>query len=152
MASRTGLALHRQARRGPASAAVIIFLAGWISLTFLEEDVDALFVFRVDFSRVVVRAVAGIDDAPLQAALDRLADADILLVHGVPPDADYRFKHALIRSFKTRLMRTCSRGVFRIGRVNWFWRAPRYCLLDLPPIARPASAESRLFHAASLWT
>ena len=37
------------------------------------------------------------DDTPLQAALDRLADADILLVQGLPPDADYRFKHALIQ-------------------------------------------------------
>jgi predicted ATPase len=37
------------------------------------------------------------DDTPLQAALDRLADADILLVQGLPPDADYRYKHALIQ-------------------------------------------------------
>jgi Phage integrase family len=33
----------------------------------------------------------------LQAALDRLADADILLVQGPPPDSDYRFTHALIQ-------------------------------------------------------
>ena len=45
----------------------------------------------------LLRAVAGMDDAPLQAALERLADADILLVQGLPPDADYRFKHALIQ-------------------------------------------------------
>ena len=50
-----------------------------------------------DFSYALLRAVAGIDDTPLQAALDRLADADILLVQGLPPDADYRFKHALIQ-------------------------------------------------------
>ena len=50
-----------------------------------------------DFSYALLRAVAGMDDAPLQAALDRLADADILLVQGLPPDADYRFKHALIQ-------------------------------------------------------
>ena len=37
------------------------------------------------------------DDTPLQVALDQLADADILLVQGLPPDADYRFKHALIQ-------------------------------------------------------
>ena len=37
------------------------------------------------------------DDAPLQAALDRLAEADILFVQGLPPEADYRFKHALIQ-------------------------------------------------------
>ena len=50
-----------------------------------------------DFSYSLLRAVAGMDDTPLQAALDRLADADILLVQGLPPDADYRFKHALIQ-------------------------------------------------------
>ena len=37
------------------------------------------------------------EDAPLQAALERLAEADILLVQGLPPESDYRFKHALIQ-------------------------------------------------------
>jgi tetratricopeptide (TPR) repeat protein len=50
-----------------------------------------------DFSYQLVRAVAGIDDTPLQAALERLAEAAILLVRGLPPEADYRFKHALIQ-------------------------------------------------------
>jgi predicted ATPase len=36
-------------------------------------------------------------DGPLQAALEKLAEADILLVQGVPPESDYRFKHALIQ-------------------------------------------------------
>ena len=43
------------------------------------------------------RDVAGMEDAALQAALDRLADADIVLVQGAPPESDYRFKHALIQ-------------------------------------------------------
>jgi hypothetical protein len=33
----------------------------------------------------------------LQAALERLAEADILLVEGLPPESDYRFKHSLIQ-------------------------------------------------------
>ena len=49
------------------------------------------------FSYSLLRAVAGMDDAPLQAALEKLADADILLVEGLPPESDYRFKHALIQ-------------------------------------------------------
>jgi predicted ATPase len=49
------------------------------------------------FSYALLRAVTAIDDAPLQAALERLAEADILLVQGLPPDSDYRFKHALIQ-------------------------------------------------------
>jgi class 3 adenylate cyclase/predicted ATPase len=49
------------------------------------------------FSYALLGALAGTEDAALQAALDRLAEADILLVQGVPPDSDYRFKHALIQ-------------------------------------------------------
>ncbi|HLN48653.1 MAG TPA: AAA family ATPase, partial [Steroidobacteraceae bacterium] len=50
-----------------------------------------------DFSYALLRAVAGIEDAPLQIAIERLAEADILLVQGVTPESDYRFKHALIQ-------------------------------------------------------
>jgi class 3 adenylate cyclase/predicted ATPase len=50
-----------------------------------------------EFSYPLLRAAAGMDDTPLQTALDQLAEADILLVQGLPPDADYRFKHALIQ-------------------------------------------------------
>ena len=49
------------------------------------------------FSYGLLRALAGMEDAPLQAGLERLAEADILLVQGVPPESDYRFKHSLIQ-------------------------------------------------------
>jgi predicted ATPase len=49
------------------------------------------------FSYGLLRDVAAMEDAPLQAALERLAEADIVLVQGLPPDSDYRFKHALIQ-------------------------------------------------------
>src|SRR5262249_7487374 len=49
------------------------------------------------FSYGLLRTLAGMEDAALQAALEQLAEADILLVQGVPPDCDYRFKHALIQ-------------------------------------------------------
>jgi len=50
-----------------------------------------------DFSYALLHAVAGMDEAPMHTALERLAEADILLVQGLPPDSDYRFKHALIQ-------------------------------------------------------
>ena len=49
------------------------------------------------FSYPLVRAVANMEDEALQAALERLAEADILLVQGLPPESEYRFKHALIQ-------------------------------------------------------
>jgi predicted ATPase len=50
-----------------------------------------------DFTYFSLRTVAGMEDALLQMALERLTEADILLVQGLPPDAEYRFKHALIQ-------------------------------------------------------
>jgi len=38
-----------------------------------------------DFSYGLLRDIAGMEDAPLQAALEKLADADIVLVQGLPP-------------------------------------------------------------------
>ena len=50
-----------------------------------------------NFSYGLLRDVAGMEEAQLQAALEKLAEADILLVQGLLPESDYRFKHALIQ-------------------------------------------------------
>ena len=48
------------------------------------------------FCYPLIRAVADMEDTALQTALERLAEADILLVQGLPPESEYRFKHVLI--------------------------------------------------------
>ena len=57
-----------------------------------------------EFSYALLKAVAAVDDRAaggvgdtLQAALDKLAEADLLFVEGAGPEATYRFKHALIQ-------------------------------------------------------
>src|SRR4029077_6748539 len=40
---------------------------------------------------------SAVDDRSLQTALERLAESGLLFVEGAPPNASYRFKHALIR-------------------------------------------------------
>src|SRR6202042_1116138 len=50
-----------------------------------------------DFAYALLRDVAEMDEQALQASLDRLVDADLLFVEGAPPEAKYRFKHALIQ-------------------------------------------------------
>ena len=50
-----------------------------------------------DFAYSLLRDVAGLDESALQPALERLTEADILFVEGAPPQANYRFKHALIQ-------------------------------------------------------
>src|SRR5271154_1467192 len=49
------------------------------------------------FSYALLKSVAGLDEGALQSALERLAQADILFVEGDGPQANYRFKHALIQ-------------------------------------------------------
>jgi class 3 adenylate cyclase/predicted ATPase len=49
------------------------------------------------FSFSLLRAAAAMEDSPLHQALEKLAEADILLVEGLPPQAEYRFKHTLIQ-------------------------------------------------------
>jgi predicted ATPase len=50
-----------------------------------------------DFTYSLLRDVALAEEPALQSSLDRLADADLLFVEGAPPQASYRFKHALIQ-------------------------------------------------------
>ena len=50
-----------------------------------------------DFVYALLRDVAGLDESALQPALERLTEADLLFVEGAPPEANYRFKHALIQ-------------------------------------------------------
>ncbi|MGH7840327.1 MAG: hypothetical protein ACREQT_02255 [Candidatus Binataceae bacterium] len=50
-----------------------------------------------DFPYELLHAVHPVAEAELQAALRKLADAELLYVRGIAPDATYQFKHALIR-------------------------------------------------------
>jgi class 3 adenylate cyclase/tetratricopeptide (TPR) repeat protein/ABC-type transport system involved in cytochrome c biogenesis ATPase subunit len=50
-----------------------------------------------DFSYTLLRSVAGRDDLALSAALGQLEEAELLLRRGTPPEASYRFKHALVQ-------------------------------------------------------
>ena len=50
-----------------------------------------------DFAYPLLRNIVEIAEPALQASLERLADSDLLFVEGAPPEATYRFKHALIQ-------------------------------------------------------
>jgi class 3 adenylate cyclase/tetratricopeptide (TPR) repeat protein len=50
-----------------------------------------------EFSYELLHAVHPIADEDLQRALRALADAELIYVRGIAPDATYQFKHALIR-------------------------------------------------------
>jgi hypothetical protein len=50
-----------------------------------------------DFTCTLLRAVGEVEEFTLESALDRLADADLLIAEGAGHAANYRFKHALIQ-------------------------------------------------------
>ena len=72
-----------------------------------------------DFSYPLIRAVREMEDAALETALERLAEADILLVQGLPPESEYRFKHALIQDAAYENLLKSRRQVLhrRVGEV-----------------------------------
>jgi predicted ATPase len=49
------------------------------------------------FRYASLRAVSGLPEGELQASLTRLVDAELVFQSGVPPDAVYTFKHALVQ-------------------------------------------------------
>jgi predicted ATPase len=50
-----------------------------------------------EFSYQLLRAVAGRDEPALRNALTQLEEAELLFHSGIPPDARYTFKHALVQ-------------------------------------------------------
>jgi predicted ATPase len=63
------------------------------------------------FSYAVLHAVAQLDEPTLQRELGRLVDAELLYQRGLPPQATYLFKHALIRDIAYEsLLRSTRQG------------------------------------------
>jgi class 3 adenylate cyclase/tetratricopeptide (TPR) repeat protein len=62
-----------------------------------RETLQTGAVLGGEFSYELLRAVAQLEDNELQRHLRTLTDAELLYVRGIPPEAAYQFKHALIR-------------------------------------------------------
>jgi tetratricopeptide (TPR) repeat protein len=54
-------------------------------------------VIGTEFSYELLHAVHPLAEEDLHGALRKLADAELIYVQGIPPEANYTFKHALIR-------------------------------------------------------
>jgi predicted ATPase len=62
-----------------------------------KEVIQVCAVIGGEFSYELLHAVHPIAEEDLQRVLRKLADAELLYVLGIAPDATYQFKHALIR-------------------------------------------------------
>jgi predicted ATPase/class 3 adenylate cyclase len=62
-----------------------------------KEVAQIASVIGREFSYELLQAVSEMPEGDLQAALARLADAELIYANGIPPDSAYTFKHALIQ-------------------------------------------------------
>jgi predicted ATPase/class 3 adenylate cyclase len=62
-----------------------------------KEVIQIGAVIGGEFSYGLLHAVDPISDEELQSCIRRASDAELVYVRGIPPDATYQFKHALIR-------------------------------------------------------
>ncbi len=71
------------------------------------------------FSYVLLQAVSESDDATLQRELTRLVQAELLYQRGLPPQATYTFKHALVTdaAYQSLLKSTRQQVHLRIAQV-----------------------------------
>ena len=75
------------------------------------------------FSYELLKAVADMEDAPLEVALEKLSDADIVLVEGVLPKASIASSTLLFRMRPTRI---CLRAGAKFCTVA----LPRFCVTN----------------------
>jgi class 3 adenylate cyclase len=62
-----------------------------------KEIAQLASVIGREFSYDLLRAVSPVSDEELRSGLARLANAELIYARGLPPQANYRFKHALIQ-------------------------------------------------------
>ena len=96
------------------------------------------------FSYEVLQAVTPLDEAPLQQALARLVDAELLYQRGVPPQATYMFKHALIQE-------AAYQSLLKSTRQQYHQRIAQVLETRFPAIRRdPAGAGGPALHRGGL--
>ena len=62
-----------------------------------KEVAQLAAVIGAKVSYELLQAVSAMPESELQATLAKLADAELIYTRGIPPEATYQFKHALIR-------------------------------------------------------
>jgi class 3 adenylate cyclase/predicted ATPase len=79
------------------------------------------------FTYELIRAVAPLDEATVQRGLAQLVDAELLYQRGRPPQARYRFKHALIQE-------TAYQSLLKSTRQQYHQRSAQVLAAQFPEI------------------
>jgi TOMM system kinase/cyclase fusion protein len=105
-----------------------------------------------EFSYVLLQAVAPWDEATLQRGLQQLVEAEFLYQQGLPPQATYRFKHALIQdtAYQSLLRSTRQQYHQRIAQVLEA-RFPEICEIQPELLAQHYTEAGVLAQALPYW-
>jgi adenylate cyclase len=84
-----------------------------------KELLQTAAVIGMDFTEPVLRRVAGLPPAPLEAALRTLKDAELVVEQALYPEAEYAFKHPLTRevAYQSQLAERRARTHAAVARV-----------------------------------
>jgi class 3 adenylate cyclase len=106
-------------------------------------------VFRYSW----LRAVSELEGPALQAALGQLVEGELLFQRGVPPDATYTFKHALIQdaAYQSLLKRTRHRYHEQIAQVL-VERFPEIAETQPELVAHHLTEAGKIAPAIEYWT
>ena len=83
-----------------------------------------------EFAYEVLRLVSPMDETTLQHALTQLVEAELLYQRGLPPQASYLFKHALIQE-------AAYESLLRSTRQQYHRQIAQVLEAQFPEIARP---------------
>src|SRR4029450_6182747 len=77
------------------------------------------------FSHALLQAVAPLEAAPLQDALGQLVAAEVVTQRGIPPQATYTFKHALIQDAAYQSLLRSTRQSTTSALRRYWWSGSR---------------------------
>ena len=105
-----------------------------------------------EFSHALLAAVAGKPEAELQAALNRIVAAGLLFRQGVPPNATYLFKHALVQDVAYGTLLREPRRLLH-ARIAYTLESQFVEVADNQPevLARHCTEAGLIEKAAALW-
>ena len=137
----------------PTSSTLTRLRAGAFAFAFNQKSCSfALTAIGREFSHTLLAEVVRGSEAELQSALDRLISAGLLFRQGVPPNASYLFKHALVQdaAYGT-LLRDARRALH--ARVAETLQTQFTEIAERQPelLARHATEAGQIEKAALLW-
>ena len=106
----------------------------------VKEVAQVASVIGREFSYELLQMVLGFSDPELQAALEKLVDVELIYARGIPPEATYQFKHALIQD-------AAYQALLKSRRRDLHGRVARTIVEKLPSVA-----ESQPEVIARHWT